>query len=153
MLCLLWVLGVRINTTPSMPYGVYQYVQRDAEKGDMVALCPPAPWGALGKERGYTGEGLCDDGSRALLKIVAGVENDTVSFNCGHIQINGKIVQASGIRITDSKGRPLLSSLSAGSIPVGMALVLAPVSDSFDGRYFGLVPLYSLRKVRTLFTL
>jgi type IV secretory pathway protease TraF len=45
--------------------------------------------------------------------------------------------------------RPLLKRLAAlpGVVPPGMALVLADHPGSFDSRYFGFVPLDSLKRV------
>jgi type IV secretory pathway protease TraF len=51
----------------------------------------------------------------------------------------------------DSQGRALLSALPEGIIPPGMALLLAKHPGSFDGRYFGLVPLDALQRVKPVF--
>ena len=50
-------------------------------------------------------------------------------------------------------GRPLPeSSLRAGVIPDGMALVLAGHPGSFDSRFFGPVPLVGMTRVEPVFT-
>jgi type IV secretory pathway protease TraF len=43
------------------------------------------------------------------------------------------------------------SILAEGDIPQGYALALADHEGSFDSRYFGLVPLESLQKVKPVF--
>lgn len=155
VLCLFpaWVGGVRFNTTPSMPLGVYHLKHAAARLGDAVTLCPPPPWGQLGKTRGYTGAGLCPDGSRHLLKRLVALESDLVEVTAQGIVINGVLQQSSALRPRDHKGREIHSTLSSGRVPPGMALVLAPVPWSFDGRYFGYVPLHELRLTRPVFTI
>ena len=54
------------------------------------------------------------------------------------------------VRPADSLGRAMPSALPTGIIPSCMALVLAEHPGSFDGRYFGLVPLESLRRVKAV---
>ena len=44
----------------------------------------------------------------------------------------------------------LPSALPEGVIPCGMALVLAEHPGSFDGRYFGLVPLNTLQRAKAV---
>jgi type IV secretory pathway protease TraF len=60
---------------------------------------------------------------------------------------------ALAIRAVDSKGRPMPSILRAGTIPPGLALMLADHPGSFDSRYFGLIPLASLRRVEPVFSI
>ena len=43
------------------------------------------------------------------------------------------------------------SAMPEGIVPPGMALLLAEHPGSFDSRYFGLIPLASLRKTEPVF--
>ena len=147
-----WFYGIRINLTPSMPKGLYRIVDGPVQRGDIVSLCPPDPWGKLGKIRGYTGDGQCPDGSRPLLKILAGIEGDTVSIGSDGIRINGFLQDNSTAQAQDRHGRNICSILESGKIPQNRVLVLAPVSWSFDGRYFGLVPKDILHRMQPIIT-
>ncbi len=135
--------GLRINPTPSLPKGVYRlaYGQESTAlaSGDLVSFCLQGEFADLAKERGYLQAGSCENGLRPLLKRLAGLPGDYIEA--------GSLVA----RATDSQGRPMLSALTSGVIPSGMALVLADHEGSFDSRYFGLVPLESLQRVEPLF--
>ena len=104
-----------------------------------MAFCLSGDYAELAKERGYLQAGSCPSGLRPLLKMVAALPGDYVDTS------------ALCIRAVDKFDRPLASVLRDGRIPSGMALVLTPHSGSFDGRYFGLIPLESLQRVRPLF--
>ena len=57
-------------------------------------------------------------------------------------------------RHEDSAGRLLPgSSLESGMIPDGMCLALSDHPGSFDSRFFGLVPLADVVKVKPVFTI
>ena len=148
----LWSAGLRGNFTPSMPWGLYRLVQGTAQRGDVVALCPPAPWGELGMQRGYTGAGLCPDGSRALLKVLAAVGGDRLETTAEGIAVNGVRQEGSLRQSRDRQGRAMDSCPLPDTVPAGAALVLTSYAWSFDGRYFGLVPLQSLQRVQPVLT-
>lgn len=135
MLSGLWLAGLRVNVTASLPVGLYRLCPDAPGKGDYVSFCLEGEYADLALERGYVGAGSCPSGLRPLLKQVAGLPGD--------------LVDAAGLHAleADSLNRPLSSALHDGRIPPGMALVLAPHGGSFDGRYFGLVPVASLQRV------
>ena len=137
----LWLAGLRVNVTASLPLGLYRLCPDAPGKGDYVSFCLEGEYAQLALERGYVGPGVCPSGMRPLLKQVAGLPGD--------------VVETAGLHAleADSFDRPLVSALGDGRIPLGMALVLAPHGGSFDGRYFGLVPLASLQKVEPVFVL
>lgn len=137
----LWLAGLRVNVTASLPLGLYRLCPDTPGRGDYVSFCLEGEYAALALDRGYVGPGVCPSGLRPLLKQVAG--------------LSGDVVKAAGLHIleADSLNRPLTSALRDGRIPHGMALVLAPHGGSYDGRYFGLVPVASLQKVEPVFVL
>lgn len=153
LLPLLHRAGFRFNPTPSLPKGIYRIVSGAPERGDLVSFCLESPvWTSLARERGYVGPGSCPSGLRPLLKRLAGLPGDAVTVTPNGIEI----VSAAGstcfwpapARCEDSMGRPLpASSLCAGVIPAGMALVLAGHPGSFDSRFFGFVPLAGMARV------
>ena len=70
------------------------------------------------------------------------------------IAINGRLWPQSRAVSRDSHGRPMPKAENFGSqtIPGGLALVLSDRHPGgFDSRYFGLVPMASLRKVEPVF--
>lgn len=136
---LLWNAGYRVNVTPSLPKGIYRISSETPAEGDLVSFCLAGEFADLALERGYLQAGSCPSGLRPLLKTLAGLPGDVVNPAALHI------------RAADSEGRAMPSVLpDGGIIPPGMALVLADHSGSFDSRYFGLVPLESLRRVKAV---
>ena len=136
-LLVLWCAGLRVNLTPSLPKGVYLLCPGTPGKGDLVSFCLEGDFADLARERGYLQAGSCPTGLRPLLKKVAGLPGDAIP---GDLHIWP----------VDSLGRAVPSALQEGVIPYGMALVLVEHPGSFDGRYFGFVPLESLRRVKAM---
>ena len=125
----------RVNTTDSTPQGIYRVAPGSPGKGDFVMFCLEGDFAELAKERGYVKAGSCSNGLRPLCKILVGLPGDAVDTS--------KL----SFCMVDSKGRAVPSILEDGVIPEGFALVLTEHPGSFDGRYFGLVPLNSLVRV------
>ena len=153
-LLLLFQQGYRFNLTPSMPRGIYRLagVQR-IERGDLVSLCLSGSFSGLARERGYLGCGSCPDGSKPLLKIVAGLPGDMVDPGPEGIRINGQLQPCSKPRAFDREQRPMPAALDLvrGHIPDGLVLALSDRhSGGFDSRYFGLVPMTALQKVQAV---
>ena len=93
------------------------------------------------------------DGSRLIKRVVA-VAGDRVSVLDGHLSINGQAM-AAGIEPDTERFGSRRASLNLdrgggrnvfdATIPAGQVLVMGDHrGDSFDGRYFGLVPAKSL---------
>ena len=146
--------GYRFNATPSMPKGIYQLVPGGSgiERGDLVSICLAVePFVSLAIERGYLRSGSCPGGSEPLLKVVVGLPHDLLEVESEGIRINGRLIPQSRIAASDSQNRPMpvSTTLSPGRIPEGMVLILSREHPGgFDGRYFGLLPLASLQKVK-----
>lgn len=141
--------GLRINVTRSMPLGVYRVTDARPQRGELAAFCPDAGTAAFASE--YLGAGACPSGVRPLLKRLVGTGGDRLLVSSHGISVNGALVPGSASYPADTQGRPLPHPLHNGTIPPGRALLLASHPDSFDGRYFGLVPMEQLRKVEPLF--
>ena len=58
-----YAAGARVNTTKSIPVGLYWLTKEPVEKGAYVVFCPPQV-GVFddAKERGYIGAGFCPGG-------------------------------------------------------------------------------------------
>lgn len=152
----LYLAGFRLNVTPSLPRGIYLEAGGRPGRGDLVAFCLSGPWAGLARERGYLAPGVCASGLRPLLKRVAALPGDDL-----HVSSRGILIRTdtdmrfwpAPSRRRDARGRELPeSALRSGAVPQGMTLVLAEHPGSFDGRFFGLVPLASLRRVEPVFT-
>jgi len=152
---LFWIFGLRINATASMPRGIYRLAPGAPERGDLVSVClEDASFTSLALERGYLRPGSCPNGLEPLLKRIAGMPGDLLEIGQDGISINGRLWPQSRAVSRDGHGRPMPEAKNFGSqtIPEGLALVLSDRHPGgFDSRYFGLVPMASLRKVELVF--
>jgi conjugative transfer signal peptidase TraF len=146
--------GLRINSSPSLPVGFYLVTARS--DGTLVEFCPPQPFAGLALARGYRDPGSCADGGAPLLKPVVARSGDVVQLSPEGIAVNGRHLPNTAPLKNDTKGRPLTSWVP-GRYTVGSDAVWVASSyngRSFDSRYFGPVPLRSIRNyVRPWITL
>ncbi len=137
------VAGARVNTTRSIPVGLYRATGAPVTKGAYVFFCPPprAPFD-LARARGYISAGPCRGGYGHLMKRVAAVHGDVVRIADDGVWVNGQLLAHSAQRGADRAGQPLPRYVF-GPSPLGPGEVLL-MSDgsptSFDGRYFGPIP-------------
>lgn len=148
--------GLKINTTKSIPVGIYRLTDVPVGKGEYVIFCPPQT--ALfdeARSRGYIGAGFCPGGYGYMMKRVLGVEGDVVSSGNEGIVVNGKLLPISAPREADSAGRVLSRyPFSSYILKDSELLLMSNVSaTSFDGRYFGPVEMGQVKSViRPMFT-
>lgn len=132
--------GARVNTSKSIPVGLYWITSTPMDKGTYVLFCPPQS-GVFkeARQRGYIGAGVCPGHYGYMMKRVAATEHDTVAVTGEGVRINGELLPLSAPRQADKTGRPL-PRYQANSYVLDQAEVLL-MSDgsatSFDGRYFG----------------
>lgn len=135
--------GLRVNTSPSIPLGLYRVSSAPVARGACVLLCPPpTPVFALARARGYLGAGFCRGGHGYLMKQVLAMHGDRVRFAAGGVLVNGRLLADSAALAADPAGRPMpriaprQMALAAGEL-----LLMSPTRPgAFDARYFGLVP-------------
>lgn len=147
------VVGLRVNTTVSMPRGLWRVVERNApfRRGEIVTFCPPdvAPV-RQGAARGYIPAGGCPGGYEPLVKPIAATGGDIVDILAGGgVAVNGQAVPDTAQLAHDSAGRAL-SPVPPGAYPVasGDVWVLSGHDPrSFDSRYFGPVPAANVQGV------
>ena len=145
-------LGLTVNTTSSMPIGLYRVHPAAAiERGATVQVCAPDEVARLGAARGYLPPGNCASGRAPLLKIAVGIPGDIVVVRNDAITVNGQRLTPSARASHDTRGRPL------DRIPVGTYVLGAdqlwlwtPYARSWDSRYFGPVSLHAVRGVARL---
>jgi conjugative transfer signal peptidase TraF len=129
--------GLRINTSPSLPVGLY-HVTAD-NSASLVEFCPAEPFAALALRRGYRDPGVCADGGAPLLKPVVAKAGDLVELSALGISVNGFLLPNSEPLSKDTKGRVLkawpfgLYQVAPGTIWVSSSYH----ARSFDSRYFG----------------
>lgn len=122
---------LRLNVSPSAPYGLYRLAPVPAElaRGVLVVLPVPAsvqawrsPW-------------------LPLLKPVAALPGDCVCHQDNNLLVNGvdfgPVLQA-------AHGNPLPQLQGCGIVPPGHVFVASSAPRSLDSRYFGVVPVADL---------
>jgi conjugative transfer signal peptidase TraF len=134
-----YVAGIRLNTTPSIPLGVYRLTDEPIVKGAYVLFCPPpAPVFEMAKARGYLGAGFCPGGYGHLMKKILAVKDDVVAIGTDGVQVNGQRLPLSTPIKADEGGRPLPGYKASWVLGDSEVLVMSDSNSySFDGRYFG----------------
>jgi conjugative transfer signal peptidase TraF len=138
--------GWRINTSASLPRGLYRLERRPACRGCLVLACAPRWAGELAGGRGYLPRGDCPGGVKPLGKIVLAAAGDWVEVREEGLAVNGRTVAGSAAQAADRAGRPL-PHLARGRwrLKGGELWLFSPHPRSFDSRYFGAVPAGSVR--------
>jgi conjugative transfer signal peptidase TraF len=138
---------LRINTTASMPLGLYRTEPWHLARGAWTVFCLPGEQARLGRDRTYLRRGPCPDGSQELLKEVAAVPGDSVALTATGLLVNGRLIPGSRPRAADRGGRTLSHPPFGGRVvPPGEVWVLGrDRCASWDSRYFGPVPLDHVR--------
>ena len=136
-----WIGGLRINTTPSEPLGLWRIVplSRSVLPGETVFVCPPDNAAMHeARERGYLRPGLCSGGFGPLIKTVIAVAGQRVDVT-DHIAVDGVPIPGSRIIEKDAQGRPLRHDQSRMVRP-GEVYLHSDFIGSWDSRYFGPAP-------------
>lgn len=142
-----WFSGgsVAINSTPSMPQGLYLVRGMDVpQRGDVAAVCiPNAEAAKLYRERDYLpASSRCAVGIAPVLKPVVAVPGDDVRLDERGVWVNGRLLENSRVFDTDSQGRPIQH------LPLGWHKTMATneyfmlanrIERSLDSRYYGTV--------------
>lgn len=140
--------GWRINTSPSVPVGLWLLEQpAGIGRGQVVAICPPAsPPFLEARARGYFVDGDCSSGTEPLLKPIAAVAGDTVEVTGRAVVVNGQPLANSAPLAADGAGRPMPAVRHVHQVPAGMVWVVSSHhAGSFDSRYFGPLPVSAIQ--------
>ncbi len=135
------VSGLRLNTSPSMPRGLWlvHHVPAQLHRGDIAAACLQ-PSEAV---KYYVGPGDCQGTSlEPVIKPVVAVAGDTVAITEAGVVVNGSPVRHSARLAWDGHGRSmavLFPPPVEGTVivPPGFVWLVAPMDESFDSRYLG----------------
>jgi conjugative transfer signal peptidase TraF len=146
-------LGLRINTSPSLPVGLY--ITTNETAAQLVEFCPAEPYAHLAIARGYRDAGVCADGAAPLLKPVIAQLGDVVEVSPAGLSVNGQRLPNTAAIAADTKGRTL-AAWPAGTYEVQPGTIWVASSynrRSFDSRYFGPIALAAVRdRVKPLIT-
>jgi len=131
--------GLRLNTTTSMPRGLYCSVGGPVTTGAWVSVCLPPEIARFGVERSYLGAGACPNGTEPVLKVVAAVAGDVVQVTVAGVAVNGELLAHSRPLERDRGGRELVAySSGALTLAPGELWLHSPFEErSWDSRYFG----------------
>lgn len=146
--------GVRLNSTASLPLGLYRV--STAADANLVEFCPPEPFSRLSVVREYRNRGNCPDGDNPLLKPIVAKPGDAVVLSQSGLQVNGVLLRNTAPRSQDGKGRPLphypFGTYRVDPETVWVASSYNPLS--FDSRYFGPISRAIIRdRLKPLLTL
>lgn len=141
--------GVVINTTDSLPLGLYRSVDAPVARGAYVKFCPP-PSAVFDEaaRRGYLQAGFCPGGHGPLLKRVLATQGDRVVVASDGVRINGQPIPRSAPMQTDGRGRAMPRYVQDRTLKTSELMLMSDVSPtSFDARYFGPVDLEQVQVV------
>src|SRR5687768_4542868 len=143
-------LGLRVNTTRSIPVGLYRIVDEPVGKGAYVIFCPPrSSLFDEARERGYIAAGFCEGNYGFMMKRVMAMGGDSVTSTDEGLRINGELLAVSAPLKTDKAGRKMPRyKFSDYGLEKSQLLLMSDVSGtSFDGRYFGPVEVSQIKSV------
>ena len=125
-----------VNETPSEPRGIYRlvrHVEADYRRGMFVVFPVPSAAEAWVYGRHWLAAGL------PLLKEVAAIGGDEVCVFADHLEINRRRIGP--VFLVDRQGLPLPQVRGCFVVQPGMFFAASHTLDrSFDGRYFGALP-------------
>lgn len=122
------------NGSASAPRGLYLLRPvMPLHSDELVAVAPPEPLARFAAVRGYLPIGV------PLLKHIAALDGQTVCRFARVVWVDGRAVAIA--RERDSVGRSLQSWQGCRTLRAGQVFLLnSAIPDSFDGRYFGVLP-------------
>jgi conjugative transfer signal peptidase TraF len=141
------LIPLRINTSPSLPRGLYllEPAGNAPYPGEIVLACPPPAAAAVALARRYLDPGPCPGGTKPLGKLVLAAGGDRVELSATGIVLNHCTLVLTASPTTDTGGRRL-PRYPAGAYRVGAQelWLFSPHRRSFDSRCFGPVSTQSV---------
>ena len=138
-----------LNVSRSAPRGIYLAVATAPARSAFVVACLPPEVAVIGRARGYLGPGDCPGSTQPVLKRVGALPGDILELDDLGVTVNGQRVLARPIEVRDSAGRILPHAAFGSHVVAAEEVWLFGSSSarSWDSRYFGPVPLASVRGV------
>lgn len=146
----IYLFHLHINTSLSMPTGIYRAVSQPIIKNSLVAVCLPQASAQFGKQRGYLGSGECIENTEPVLKQVVAVGGDEVQVTAQGIWINNHLLPHSKVLTQDEQGRPLASQVFniRKKLTANQFWLYGTASPkSWDSRYYGPIEYAAVRTV------
>lgn len=145
-------LGIVFNDTHSAPFGLYIKTATSHEATQQgapyVFFCPDVRWPSMRGQPNYRSPmWTCPDGFSPLIKPVVAWPGDIVETSPEGLSVNGVFLPHTMPLDHDSKGR-LIHPYPYGSyrVAAGELWTVSSFSPrSFDSRYFGPIPIRSVR--------
>lgn len=125
-----------VNLSPSLPYGLYKIsAPINLKKGDIIIFAPPDHLKSYIYKRHWLPDGW------PLMKQIGAMAGDNYCINKDQqFLINGRYVGP--VFKYDSQGLPLPKIIGCHTVePQTILPVATNILNSFDGRYFGTIPL------------
>ena len=147
--------GARVNSTMSLPLGLYWTVNAPPRRGALVMFCPPkSPVFDEAKTRGYIDAGFCPGGYRQMIKKIVAAKGDHVTVSDKGVFVNGQLLENSKPCAEDPGDRPMPHYRADCTLEDNQVLLMSDYNPlSFDGRYFGPINQAQIRSVlRPVFT-
>ena len=127
-----------LNSSSSMPRGIYRTVNKPLARGVIVGACIEGPYAKLARERGYLNSGRCPSGVRPVMKFIAAAPGDAVEIRLSGVSVNGEAIPNTRVLEADPRGRYLPNYIGRYRVYAGEYWVIANYDQgSFDSRYFG----------------
>jgi conjugative transfer signal peptidase TraF len=120
------------NPSPSIPSGLYQRIEAPVTRGAIVTVRAAEVAPEYAQLRGFT-----DAGDR-FIKRVVGVGGDRACAEGDQIILNDAIIARR--RNHDADQRKLPSWVGCRTLGSDEMLLMGDTDDSFDGRYWGVIP-------------
>ncbi|EGY29990.1 conjugative transfer signal peptidase TraF [Candidatus Regiella insecticola 5.15] len=136
----LFLAGGRLNTSSSMPLGLYWITDKPMTKGEYVIFCPPLQTAFKeAKRRGYIGFGLCPGNYSYMMKKIVTLQGDNIAITAQGVSVNDTLLPHTTPLPTDRAGQPLPQiSIASYTLSESELLLMTEHSPtSFDSRYFG----------------
>ena len=137
-----FTLGGIVNTSNSVPPGLYRKVDKPLGLGKIVVFCPPnRPDFQEALKRGYIEPGSCPDGFGGMMLKVAAKRKNVVSINESGVTVNDALLPASKPLSKDREGRPMpFITLDRYELKDNEVLLMSDsAGEPYDGRYFGVI--------------
>lgn len=141
------VFGIRINTSYSLPLGLY--TTTDEPNAELIEFCPAEPFASESATRSYRTRGFaCSDGAVPLLKPIVARPGDLVVVSLEGIIVNGHLLRKTRPAPADASGRPLnpwpigLYGVEPGTVWVASTYN----AGSYDSRYMGPIHISQIRR-------